>query len=130
MKAYPSSSRQCRGPFHGEAVPGFLKSKQGVKLTEKQKKIRKAPPKAWKPGQSGNPAGRPVDPARKDAMELLKCHAPAIVQKALDLVLCDDPDIAVLNGLIKKIFPDNLNLSGGENPLRIFLERYSARPEI
>ena len=84
----------------------------------------------WVKGQSGNPKGRKQDKHRKDALELLKCNAPAVVQKALDLVLCDKPDTTVLNGLIKKIFPDNLNLSGGENPLRIFLEKYHAGPEV
>ena len=100
-------------------------------VSAKQTKNRRAPRSAWKKGQSGNPKGPSIDPGRKDALELLKANAPAVVQKALDLVLCEKPDTAVLRALIQKILPDNLNLSGGENPLRIFLEKYhDAGPEV
>ncbi len=85
----------------------------------------------WKPGQSGNPKGRPVDPGRKEALEMLKDAAPAVCEKALSMVLCDEPNVVVLRALIQKIFPDNLKLEGGENPLRIILEQYAAnRPKI
>lgn len=67
---------------------------------------------AWKPGQSGNPKGRPIDPGRKEALAILKEAAPEIMDKALSMVLCDEPNVPVMVALIKKIFPDNLNLAG------------------
>ena len=85
---------------------------------------------SWVKGQSGNPKGGPVGQDRKDALAILKKAAPEIIQKALGMVLCDDPNVVIMTALIKKIFPDNLNLSGGENPLRIFLERYNAGPKV
>lgn len=80
--------------------------------SEKQKGTRKVPKSAWKPNQSGNPKGRPVDPGRKEALEILKDAAPAITQKALSMVLCEQPNSTVLKALIAKIFPDNLNITG------------------
>jgi hypothetical protein len=75
-----------------------------------------------RPG-SGRKKGS-IDPRKRDAIELLKGAAPAIVEKALSMIMCDEPNVQVMTALIKKIFPDNLNLSGGENPLMILLERY------
>ncbi len=66
----------------------------------------------WKKGQSGNPKGQPMDPARKEAIAILKNAAPDIINKALSMVLCDEPNTVVMTALIKKIFPDNLNLGG------------------
>ena len=82
------------------------------KIPDKQEKIRKPRPTAFKKGKSGNPKGRPVDPNRKEALALLEMNSGAVAQKALDLVLCDSPNTGVLKALINKIFPDNLNLSG------------------
>ena len=82
----------------------------------------------WGNGVSGNPAGRPVDPARKEALELLKKAAPEIVQKAISMVLCDEPNVVVMTALIKKIFPDNINLgSDPDNPLITLLRRIDGK---
>jgi HEAT repeat protein len=48
---------------------------------------RRVPPKAWKPGQSGNPSGRPK--VYKDIQELAKVHTPAAIA-ALVLSLQDE----------------------------------------
>lgn len=37
----------------------------------------------WKPGQSGNPKGRPIDPGWKEALAIIKEAAPAL--ETLDL---------------------------------------------
>ncbi len=72
----------------------------------------------WKPGQSGNPAGRPIDPERRAAQEMLKAASPELMETAIRLAVghkpeegkAIPPDTFVLVNLIKKILPDSLNL--------------------
>jgi len=101
-------------------------------MAEKQRKSRASTASAaqiaanrrngFKPGQSGNPKGRPVDPDRKVALELLKANAPAVVQRALDLVLCDNPSERIMVALINKICPETLKLEN-DNPLIFVLRK-------
>ena len=89
-----------------------LNPKQPLPASQERSKKRKASPSAWKPGQSGNPAGRKPDPNRKDAIELLKLNAPAVVQKALNLALSEDaPSEKVLVALLNKICPEQIALT-------------------
>ncbi len=90
-------------------------------LTEKP--ARQPNAGTWKKGQSGNPKGGLPDPGRREAIDILKANAPAVIEKALKMVLCKNPNTAVMRAIIQKIFPDNLNLSGGENPLLILIEK-------
>ena len=78
----------------------------------------------WKPGQSGNPAGRPKDQEYRQALELLKAKSPELMQKAIDMALCDKPSEKVIVAFLGKICPERLSLEP-ENPLRIILEQYS-----
>jgi hypothetical protein len=97
-----------------------------TKITEKQPASNNK--KTWvrgrpfKKGQSGNPKGRPVDPNRMAALDLLKLNAPDVVQKALDMVLCEEPSERILVALINKICPDTLKLET-ENPLLVLIEK-------
>lgn len=50
--------------------------------------VEPKPPRRWKKGQSGNPAGRPAGSDRVRA--LLDPHYDALVQKAVDLALRGD----------------------------------------
>jgi hypothetical protein len=81
----------------------------------------------FKPGQSGNPKGRPVAPGRKEALEILKDAAPEITRKALSMVMCAEPNIPVMTALIKKIFPDNINLAAELNLKTLSNEQLVAR---
>lgn len=101
-----------------------LKPEQPGIATQKKSTKRKAPPCAWKPGQSGNPKGRKPDPNRKDAIELLKLNAPAVVQKALNLALSEDaPSEKVLVALLNKICPEQIALTDADGKaVRFVLE--------
>jgi hypothetical protein len=57
---------------------------------------RQAPPKAWKPGQSGNPRGRP--PAPVDIAALAREHGPRCIAVAAELL--DDPDSRIRLGAL------------------------------
>ena len=48
---------------------------------------RKAPKSAWKPGQSGNPKGKPVDPRKKEAWEILNAATPETARKLADAAI-------------------------------------------
>ena len=69
-----------------------------------QSSRRKAPPHAWKPGQSGNPAGR--KPGSGEVANLrasIAQHVPAIVERLTDAALAGDVGAARL--LMERVIP-------------------------
>ncbi len=65
----------------------------------------------WKPGETGNPAGRPADQQYKEAVEMLKGKSPELMAKAIDMALVDgNPKVMV--AILSKICPDKLDLGG------------------
>lgn len=55
---------------------------------------KQAPPGAWKPGQSGNPKGKPTGSRNKAtllAATLIDGEAEKITRLAVDMALCGDP---------------------------------------
>jgi hypothetical protein len=74
-----------------------------------QEKIKKKRGR-WKPGESGNPAGRTKDPRKLEAIELFKSAAPELIQQALDLARGGDK--YMLSLLVKKALPDNIKIEG------------------
>jgi Family of unknown function (DUF5681) len=69
---------------------------------------------SWKPGQSGNPKGRPVDPQRKEAIEILKAVSPELMELAIKKIKSKKGNDYLHALLLKKILPDNLNLGGSQ----------------
>jgi hypothetical protein len=78
---------------------------------------KKAPPQAWKPGQSGNPKGRPAG-----AGEIAKLragiaeHVPAIIQTLTTAALAGDVGAARL--LLERVIP-SLKPSEEATPLNL-----------
>ena len=69
-------------------------------------KQRKAPPTAFKPGQSGNPAGKPKgakNHATRAVQALIDGKADALVKKALELALSGDGP--VLRAMLDRLCP-------------------------
>jgi hypothetical protein len=65
---------------------------------------RKAPPQAWKPGQSGNPAGRKPGSGEVAALRAgIREHVPAIVAKLTEAALAGDTGAARL--LLERVIP-------------------------
>ncbi len=60
----------------------------------------------FKPGQSGNPAGRPrgTKDTRTELRELLRPHAPALVAKVVALAL-DEGDVAAPRICVERLIP-------------------------
>ena len=62
------------------------------------------PPNTWKPGQSGNPAGRPKNSGKvAELRALLQPHAQELVQKAVDMAL--DGDSTALRMCLERLVP-------------------------
>ncbi|MFT3818319.1 MAG: DUF5681 domain-containing protein [Rubrivivax sp.] len=62
------------------------------------------PPKPWKPGQSGNPAGRKPGAGKVAALrESIAKHVPEIVAKLVERALAGDAQAARL--LIERVIP-------------------------
>lgn len=69
-------------------------------------KARKPPASAWKPGQSGNPAGRKTGSRNRAtllAQALIDGKGDALVQKSIDLALSGD--VPMLRVLIERLVP-------------------------
>ena len=64
----------------------------------------------WKPGQSGNPAGRPADQLYKEALAMLRAKSPELMEKAIDMALDGNPKVVC--AILSKICPDKLDLGG------------------
>ena len=90
-------------------------------MTVKQTPKRRAPSTAFKPGQSGNPNGRPrADAEYREAMRFLKEHSPAIMRKAVEMAMKGSEKVTI--ALVNKICPETLKLSA-DNPLVLLLGR-------
>lgn len=97
-----------------------MADKSEMQIEAYKKPKRKAPRTAFKPGQSGNPKGRPVDQEYKDALALLKAKSPELMQKAIDMGMAGSEK--VICALINKICPEMIKFDP-ENPLRLILSR-------
>lgn len=65
---------------------------------------RKAPPKAWKPGQSGNPAGRKPGTGKVEKLRLaIGAHLPDIISAMVAQAKSGDPAAARL--LLERVCP-------------------------
>lgn len=65
---------------------------------------RKAPPHAWRPGESGNPAGRPAGTGEIAKLRAaIAVHAPAIISNLRDAALGGDVSAARL--LLERVIP-------------------------
>jgi hypothetical protein len=65
---------------------------------------KKAPPHAWKPGQSGNPSGRKPGTGKVAAMrEAIAAHVPEMVETLIDKARGGDVQAARL--LIERVIP-------------------------
>jgi hypothetical protein len=67
---------------------------------------------SWKPGQSGNPKGRPADQEYRDAIAMLKAKSPKLMEKVIGMVLCKKPSEKVAVAILSKICPDKLDVGG------------------
>jgi hypothetical protein len=56
--------------------------------------VKKMPATAWKPGQSGNPNGRPKIAA--EVKELARAHCPKAMRRLIDLVDSEDERVAFM----------------------------------
>ncbi len=80
-------------------------------MSNKQNDKRRAPKSAWKPGQSGNPAGRPADQQYREAVAMLKSKSPELMAKAIEMALSGSSD-KVMVAILNKISPDKLEMEG------------------
>ena len=104
--------------------------------TGRAKRKGKAPPHAWKPGQSGNPGGRPKTHAELRA--LLLDHAPDAIRKLAEIMAGDSVKEARMaaEGIIDRaglkgysVEPDSHAFVGADGkPLEAFVVRF-VRPE-
>ena len=84
---------------------------------------RKPPTNGWKPGQSGNPHGRPRAPV--DIAALAREHGPRCIQVAVDLL--KDPDsrirLGALNAVLDRGFgrPNQNVTATGDGTLTLHL---------
>lgn len=104
----PSTSRRPRTPAavpvwsHRRVLAGGrqitkLATTEGVVMSPenryKQKASRKAPSSAWRPGQSGNPGGRPKVVA--EIRQLAREHGSAAIRRLVDLMSSRNETVVV-----------------------------------
>lgn len=91
-------------------------------MTENNSKtVRKAPPKAFKPGQSGNPGGRPKKTAQElDLIAACKAKTPEALDVIVHIMMNSDKDAVRLSaaqsiierGYGKPVQQQDVNLTG------------------
>ena len=91
-------------------------------MTANSKKTdRKAPPRAFKPGVSGNPAGRPKKTAQElDLIAACKAKTPAALDVIVDIMANGEKEqtrLAAALSIIERAYgkpvqPQDVNLSG------------------
>lgn len=64
----------------------------------------------WQKGQSGNPAGKPRNPARQEVIDIFKQAAPELMRLAIKKALAGND--LLLKELIKKALPDKVEIEG------------------
>jgi len=68
------------------------------------KATRTAPPNAWKPGESGNPRGRPPGSGEIAALRAgIRARIPALIERLIDAALAGDTSAARL--LLERVLP-------------------------
>src|SRR5574343_314520 len=91
-------------------------SDDDLRTDGKQAKSGRVPKTAWKPGQSGNPGGRPaITDAVREAMEALKKATPGAVARLVELMASDDERVAhaAAKTIVDKAVPDKLDGEAG-----------------
>ena len=106
------AARQPNGQFEPSPRPG-----RGGKT--KPEDAKRLAPYAWKPGQTGNPAGAPErkgEPLR-EVRRLARERSPRAVERMTELMEGDDPRVAVVaaQGILTWAFgrPENLPAEAG-----------------
>lgn len=86
-----------------------------------KKTVRKAPPKAFKPGQSGNPSGRPKKTEQElDLIAACKAKTPSALAVIVDIMENGEKEtsrLAAAQSIIERAYgkpvqPQDLSLSG------------------
>lgn len=101
--------------------------------TVEQKPKRKAPPSAWKPGQSGNPAGRPRVVA--EIRDLARSHGPEALETLArimrDKAARPDARARAAEALLDRGYgrsPTTLAGEGGEGALEVVIRNLRHAP--
>lgn len=87
----------------------------------------------WVKGRSGNPKGRPVDPAKQEVLDIFKKAAPELLELAIKRVkgytekvgketIVYPGDNQLLSVLIRKALPENIKIEGD-----LILKTYSVK---
>lgn len=113
----------------------FRGRKAGYMTQNSKGTERKAPPKAFKPGQSGNPGGRPKKTAEElDLIAACKAKTPDALNVILDIMQNGEKEqtrLAAAQSVIERAYgkptqPQDVNLTG--NMLFTEIERRIVKP--
>lgn len=77
------------------------------------KPTKKPRPTTWKPGQSGNPSGRPpMTDAERKAREMLKAASPLAVATLVKAMQAGGPDgVRAATAVLNKLWPTGIDLT-------------------